>query len=286
MNENEKKSAEPTADELLETAMAEIADQAEDEINEIYSAKHEEDSDEDPDEDSDEDSDKDTDEDSDKDTDEDTDEDSEEDSDEDTNTDDEQEPAGADDSSAAPETAEPVKTENKVLAQVRKTLENLGVKVDTDEEIIEELQKIAAESKGVSLDKYKAELQKEEAEAQAREAIYTRDLDAIHAAFPSTAQYKHIREIPNAGRFFKLMATGELNATEAFRAANPDLATEAIVKSVKRTSLNGTKSHMTSSVPKQSGTGEISTTEMKEYRELFPELTDKQIMKLYKSTKN
>ena len=295
MNENEKN--EPTAEELLDSVMSEIAEAAEDEVDDIYDTVEPEDDkeggeDTDPEDEGDDNAkSEDTDpEDEGDDNAESEDTDPEDEGDDnaeskDTDPEDGKEQEKPDDGDSATDKEPEEDKKSQLLEQVKQTLKALGAKNGTDDEMIEELQKLAADVKGVPLEKYKAELQKEEADKAAKEAIYKRDLDAIHTAYPTTSKYTHIKDIPNAGRFIKLMATGEMSAVEAFKIANPGIADEVIAKGVKRASLNGTKSHITSSVPKQNAVGEISSREMKEYRELFPDLTDKQIMNLYKSTK-
>ena len=282
MNENEKN--EPTAEELLDSVMSEIAEAAEDEVDDIYDTVEPEDDkegseDTDPEDEGDDNAES-------EDTDPEEENGEETDTGEDVIPEDGKEQEKPDDGDSATDKEPPEEDKkSQLLEQVKQTLKALGAKNGTDDEMIEELQKLAADVKGVPLEKYKAELQKEEADKAAKEAIYKRDLDAIHTAYPTTSKYTHIKDIPNAGRFIKLMATGEMSAVEAFKIANPDIADEVIAKGVKRASLNGTKSHITSSVPKQKAVGEISSRELKEYRELFPDLTDKQIMNLYKSTK-
>jgi hypothetical protein len=171
---------------------------------------------------------------------------------------------------------------NAMIKQARKALENMGVEVGRDEDVLAELERINAEAEGTPLEEYRKKVADEEtaeeANAKAWESRYASDLAEIQKAYPSAIKYKHLSEIPNVKRFAELMNTGKLSAVEAFKLSHPTEADEAIVKSVKQSSLNDTKSHLKSNVPKKSGTeAPISKSDMREYREMFPDLSTKEI---------
>lgn len=191
----------------------------------------------------------------------------------------------------APETA-PAETEadkkyKAIIRQGRKTLRSLGVEVKSDDDVLIELQRIAAETEGKSLEEYQKEQATEEANDLSNEAVYARDLAAIQKEYPATKNYKHLKELPNLKRFVELMQTGKMSAVEAFELSHPQQAKDQIVKSVKQSSLNDTKSHLKSTIPKKSGgKREISNSEMREYRDMFPDLSDKEIEKLCRRVSN
>ena len=69
-------------------------------------------------------------------------------------------------------------------------------------------------------------------------------------------------------------------------AANPDSVRKSVAAATKQQSLNETKAHLKSAVPagsKDDGIA-ISKKELKEWRDLFPNLSDKEISKLYKES--
>lgn len=171
---------------------------------------------------------------------------------------------------------------NTMIKQARKALENMGVEVKRDEDVLTELERINAEAEGTPIEEYRKKIADEEtaaeANAKAWESRYASDLAEIQKTYPSTKKYKHLSEIPNVKRFAELMDTGKISAVEAFKLSHPTEADEAIVKSVKQSSLNDTKSHLKSNVPKKSGTeAPISKSDMRAYREMFPDLSTKEI---------
>jgi hypothetical protein len=282
MNENEKDEALTEAEEEL----SESIDSLVEDLNER--AENDEDpdnSDEDPDN-----SDFSPDEDE---FDEEEDEFSEEDSDEDKDGDEDADvPDDSNNEDPAPEPQpEPPKVSesdrkyNAMVKQARKALKSMGVEVENDEDVLTELERINAEAEGKTLEEYQKDVSEEENSATSREDRYRADLEAIQKAYPSAKAYKHLRELPNVKRFVELMNTGKMSAVEAFKLSHPNEADEAIVKSVKQSTLNDTKSHLKSNVLKKSG-GErsLSMKEMREYKDMFPDLSTKEIEDLYRRT--
>ena len=113
-----------------------------------------------------------------------------------------------------------------------------------------------------------------------------RDLAAVHAAYPDTRKYKDVQEFPNFGRFAFLVDHGS-TPEEAYIAAHRTQVTESVVQSVKQQSLNGTKDHIKSAVPKGAKGSQTTMTkaELKEWREMFPDMSTKEVIALYKKTK-
>lgn len=175
-------------------------------------------------------------------------------------------------------------------AQSADTLAKLGVKSDN---VLEGLEKVAAESDDMSLDEYrkkKAESQREDAarklyqQAEFEKKMQS-DFAEIQREFPETRGLKSLREIENLAKFGRFRDLG-LSPKEAYAAANPDSVRKSVAAATKQQSLNETKAHLKSAVPagsKDDGIA-ISKKELKEWRDLFPNLSDKEISRLYKES--
>ena len=175
-------------------------------------------------------------------------------------------------------------------AQSADTLAKLGVKSDN---VLEGLEKVAAESDDMSLDDYrkkKAESQREDAARRLYQQVefekkMQSDFAEIQREFPETRNLKSLREIENLAKFGRFRDLG-LSPKEAYAAANPDGVRKSVAAATKQQSLNETKAHLKSAVPagsKDDGIA-ISKKELKEWRDLFPNLSDKEISKLYKES--
>lgn len=170
------------------------------------------------------------------------------------------------------------------------TLAKLGVKSDN---VLEGLEKVAAESDDMSLDEYrkkKAESQRDDAarklyqQAEFEKKMQS-DFAEIQREFPETRGLKSLREIENLAKFGRFRDLG-LSPKEAYAAANPDSVRKSVAAATKQQSLNETKAHLKSAVPagsKDDGIA-ISKKELKEWRDLFPNLSDKEISRLYKES--
>lgn len=165
---------------------------------------------------------------------------------------------------------------DKLTGKLKETMKKLGYKTDDNPE--EMLNRLEAEADGVSPAEYDRR-QAWQKQAQA-------DIDAIHAAFPETAKFKSLSELPNKMKFAHLMDNKELGLTavEAFAATHPDIANAHVAAANRAKNLAGTKSHLSSSVPKgaKDTSVSISRSELSEYRDMFPDLSDAEIKKLYK----
>lgn len=179
-----------------------------------------------------------------------------------------------------------------IESQAKATLKAIGVET---EDAMSGLVKVAAETEGKSEDEYNAEKAKRENDEIARnmlrnqlfEAKATADLKELHAAYPETKQYSHIKDLPAdvRGKFGKFRDMG-LSAKEAYAAANPDGARQAVADSVKKQAQHDSKAHLKSSVPKPSKPDAIamSKAELADWREMFPGMSDAEIRKLYKQS--
>lgn len=170
-------------------------------------------------------------------------------------------------------------------------LKKMGVEA---EDVEEGLMKLAAEADDTTLEEYKRN--KEEADRRAAaEALLARtefeklmaaDLAAVRASYPATKEFASIMDIPNFKEFARLRDLG-LSAKQAFAAANPEYIAQGAASSAEKKGLAGTKSHLSSVVPKKSSGAQeirISRSEMRRYREMFPNKTDKEIVALYRAT--
>lgn len=177
-------------------------------------------------------------------------------------------------------------------AQSADTLAKLGVKSDS---VMEGLEKVAAEAEDMSLDDYqkqKAESQRnDEARKLLQQAEFEKkmasDLAEIQREYPETRNMKSLREIENLAKFGRFRDLG-LSAKEAYAAANPDSVRRSVAAATKQQSLNDTKAHLKSAVltgSKDEGVA-ISRKELQEWRDIFPNLSDKEIARLYKDSAN
>lgn len=154
--------------------------------------------------------------------------------------------------------------------------------------------KLAAEAEGISEDEYVKKHAEDAKNEEARKFMQTakfnekkaRDLAAVHAAYPETKKYKSVEEFPNFKRFAYLCDHGS-TPEEAYIAAHRKQVTESVAQSVKQQSLNGTKDHIKSAVPKGAKNNQTTMTkaELKEWKEMFPELSTKEVIALYERTK-
>ena len=175
-------------------------------------------------------------------------------------------------------------------SQARDTLSKMGV---TEQEPVKGLAKLAAEAEGKTEEEYLNEQreQQELAAARARvkreqfEARMQRDLAEIHAAYPETRMYKSPEEFPNFKRFGELMDKGNTPA-EAYIASHPDARAKAVAAATRQHDLNDTKKHLRSNVP--TGTNAKTVTMprsvLREWKELFPHMSEREIAALYKKT--
>lgn len=183
---------------------------------------------------------------------------------------------------------------SRFIAQGKETLSKLGVK---DKDVMEGLVSLAAEADGTTPEEYLKKKAIEERDAKARALLQQTefekkaraDLAELHAAYPETKQYTDIRKLPSdiLHKFGRFRDAG-LNAKEAYAAANPDGIRNTVATAVKKQSLHESKSHLRTTVPKGSKDNSVvmPKSALREWRELFPDKSDKEIMSLYKSTVN
>lgn len=111
----------------------------------------------------------------------------------------------------------------------------------------------------------------EESNAPDYEEIMRSDLERLKEEFPELAETSSITEIKNPLRYAALRDLG-LSPTEAYLAARGKHA------------VNDTRSHLSYSAPKVRSSYNMGMThsELESARELFGDMTDSEIQKLYK----
>lgn len=208
---------------------------------------------------------------------------------------------GDDESSAEPDKstddakdkriAELEKELKALKAQGKDTLTKLGAKETSD--VQKGLEELAAEADDIPLEEYrkkKAELEQDEAarrlyqETEFKKKMAA-DLAEVQKYYPETKGLKAITEIGNFTDFGRFRDLG-LTPKEAYAAANPDGVRVSVAKSVKQQLLNETKGHLQSAVPKGSKDNSITMSKktLEEWRDLFPDKSDKEIIALYRES--
>ena len=179
---------------------------------------------------------------------------------------------------------------NALEAQAKETLSKLGVK---NEDVLEGLVSIAAETDGKSTEEYLKEKSEKERSAAAEQLLRATefekkaraDLAELKQHYPETKNLKDIRDMsPDVLQKFGKYRDMGLSVKEAYAAANPDGIRQTVAESVKTQTLNGTKEHLRSSVPKGSKDTSVRMTrsELNSWRDIFPGKSDKEIAKLYR----
>lgn len=186
------------------------------------------------------------------------------------------------------------------LAELKKhttrALRSLGIE---EEDVLEGIKHFNADAEGKSIEDYNADVDKEDKAAAERaeldaykrrqaqikfEAKALEDLAEIQKEYPETKAYKHFSELPNSKRYAELMASGTMSPVEAYAASHPKQVREGAANAARQGALNDTKRHIKSNVPNRGSAGEayISKSEMRRYRELFPDMKDEEIKALHK----
>lgn len=178
-----------------------------------------------------------------------------------------------------------------IRSQSRETLKSLGV---TEGDEISGLVKLAAEAEGKTEEEYLKQKQERDRTAEALRlmqqtafnAKIAADLAEVHAAYPDTKVYTSVKDFPNFKEFARLRDL-KLSPKQAYIASHPDSVRQNVAAATRQQSLNDTKKHLKSAVSKSSRDNTITMTkrELAECRDLFPGMSDKEIMKLYRDTK-
>ena len=174
-------------------------------------------------------------------------------------------------------------------SQAKDTLKKLGVKESEDP--LTDLARLAAEANNETLEEYQRKRAEQESADEAQrfmraakfEQKMAADLAEVHAAYPSTRGYTSVKQLPNFSEFARLRDLG-VSPKQAYIAANPDAVTAAAAESARQRSMNDGKGHLKPAVRKSSKDNSLvlSKKDMAMYRDTFPDLSDKEILALYK----
>lgn len=199
-------------------------------------------------------------------------------------------PAKADKADEPDEEKEALRRElARFKSQTKDTLKKLGVKESDDP--LTDLARLAAEANNETLEEYQRKRAEQESADEAQrfmraakfEAKMAADLAEVHAAYPSTRGYTSVKQLPNFSEFARLRDLG-VSPKQAYIAANPDAVTAAAAESARQRSMNDGKGHLKPAVRKSSKDNSLalSKKDMAMYRDAFPNLSDKEILALYK----
>lgn len=188
------------------------------------------------------------------------------------------------------------KQNSKFRAQAKETLEKLGFKVDGDN-VEEALEQAAAESDGVSLEEYRktkddaaeVEQARETLRRQKFETLAANDLAELKKSFPDLLETKQIKDaftnIDEFAKFGRLRDSG-IDVKTAYLAVKGDDVRAKQSAAATQKAANDGKKHITSVAPKKAAGDSVTMPKstLKEWREMFPRKTDKEIIQLYKKT--
>ncbi len=177
----------------------------------------------------------------------------------------------------------------------KETLQKMGVNVDGSVE--EALEKANAESEGVSLEDYRkrraetaeAQAAERQAKQQKFEELAASDLSELKKSFPDLLKNKHIADcfdsFADFVQFGKLRDSGVAPKT-AYLAVNGDKVRTKQAAAAQQKAASGGKEHLNSAVTKKaSGDNVVMPKEvMREWKDLFPDKTEKEIKQLYKQS--
>lgn len=177
-------------------------------------------------------------------------------------------------------------------AQVKDTLSKLGVKGD---DVLKGLVQLAAETVDKTPEEYEKDRDEnkkiEDAKALIKkmefENLKRADLEALKANYPELSDLDDLEKLENFREFAKFRDMG-LTPVQAYSAANPNGVRKDAANAAKRKSLNYSKAHLRSNVPKSGAapSAHIPNDELKMLRSALPGKSDKEIYEIYKKIKN
>ena len=152
---------------------------------------------------------------------------------------------------------------------VKEIEDRVSSKEMTDEEKIAAYDKMMAEKKSAKLEKE-------------GKAVHDRLLAQIHKEFPETVgTLKNLDKVPNAERFRELVLKKGLTGDEAYAICAAKVIRAVAAKAAKPSG----KEHIRPDSRKASGNATaVSSSDMAQYRSMFPELSDAQIRAMYART--
>lgn len=176
-------------------------------------------------------------------------------------------------------------------AQSKDTLKKLGVKVDGS--LLETLEKAAAEAEGFTVEEYRnqrkdgieAEVAKLIIGQQKIEEIMAADLIQLKRDVPALINLEHISQMDKFKEFGALRDKG-LSVKQAYFALNGNSIANVAEVAARQQSIKDSKKHLTTAAPKKSKDTSISIPKesLAEWRELFPDKSNNELIRLYKNT--
>ena len=167
------------------------------------------------------------------------------------------------------------------------------------------LERLAREQSDMGEEEYKRDLERRDAEedskrkAEAERAITERegirarieakkkaDLDAIHTAYPASAKYERLDDIPGFERF-KVLRDAGATPEEAYAVVDPAGVNEPAVEALHKKMLSDSKSHLKSVGGRSAGSAvNIPRNEYRRIKAILGDDTsDSDIAKYYKKVK-
>lgn len=178
----------------------------------------------------------------------------------------------------------------RLKSQAGDALKKLGVKAEDE---YDGLIRLAAEAEDKTPEEYRkirAQAERDEEERLARnraafEEKMRQDLAEVQASFPEAKKYRSVKDFPNFAEFGKYRDAG-LSPKKAFLASHEEEVRGSVASAVRRQSLNETKNHLRSAVSKgtRDDSVKMSKKELSEWRGLFPDKSDREILALYRKT--
>lgn len=177
----------------------------------------------------------------------------------------------------------------------KETLEKMGLTVGDD--LTDAMERAVAESDGVSVEEYKRRRQdsielKRHKEAERRRAfdeLTANDLSELKRSFPELLKKGSINDCFDSfgdfAEFGKLRDAG-ISPKRAYLAINGDKIRDRQAAAAQQRAASDGKRHITSVAPKRAADDGVSIPKetMREWRELFPDKTDREIRSLYKQS--
>lgn len=185
---------------------------------------------------------------------------------------------------------------SKLENQSKDTLKKLGIEVDGD--VGEALEKAAAETEGKTLEEYRKEKADNEAVEKAKnllaqqkfEKIAAEDLSTLKKSYPDLLNVAKIRDcfdsFDDFATFGRLRDAG-IDVKTAYLAVNGDKVSAKQTAAAQQKAANSGKQHLNSVAPVNAPEDSkvvMSKKTLEEWRDMFPDKTDKELKELYKQT--
>lgn len=175
------------------------------------------------------------------------------------------------------------------------TLEKMGISVGDD--VTDTMERTVAESEGISVEEYRKRRQdsanlaqqKEAEKRQAYEQLAANDLSELKKSFPDLLKKGKINDcfddFDDFVEFGRLRDAG-VSPKRAYLAVNGDKVRNQQAIAAQRKAASDGKKHITSVAPKKASDDNVVMPKetLREWRDLFPGKTEKEIRALYKQS--